>query len=618
MRFHSLRLPLVFDVARLQGDLAKVSPDQWVSHYNSADYEGQWSGAALRSLNGTVGQLYAGVGSEVFQDTQLLGACDYFREVVSALPFPHKAVRLLRLHPGSIIREHSDPALGFEDGEIRIHIPIRTNSGVRFYLDGRRVQLEVGEVWYLDLSRPHRVENQGSSDRVHLVIDGVVNDWVKSLFEGSARTSPPWVLAEQSQFDLFRERVYADRGLQDRLLAAGDQAGFIAATVQAGSECGFPFSEQDVDSAIRAGRRAWILRGAEVGHDDNLSSWAGGVQGVGGVLPIPRGMPSCPTGFEGWMPIRMYWQDSEPRLEWVLLGEERFTDPFFEQTIQRRLRHPFHQAFRRQTDIDALGQWYADSQGLPPRAFIFHMSRCGSTLLSRTLSALDQNVVLSEAPPIDSVLRSYLRDPNITPEQRAKWLRWILSALGQKRNPAEHHLFVKFDAWNIADLPVIRLAFPEVPWIFLYRDPLEVLVSQLNQPSPWTFSGAFNPAELPHDEYCARALAQVCETALLHSERSGGMLVNYSQLPEFAWTEFPDYVGVRLTARDREHMKELATQNAKTPGLPFEPDSVRKQNLATPRMRELAAHWLDAVFLRLEGFRVLNGPEPICETFAPM
>ena len=40
-----------------------------------------------------------------------------------------------------------------------------------------------GEAWYLDLNLRHRVDNHSDTDRIHLVIDCVVNDWVRALFE---------------------------------------------------------------------------------------------------------------------------------------------------------------------------------------------------------------------------------------------------------------------------------------------------------------------------------------------------------------------------------------------------------------------------------------------------
>ena len=38
-----------------------------------------------------------------------------------------------------------------------------------------------GEAWYLDLNRPHRVENEGTVARVHLVLDLLVNDWLEEI-----------------------------------------------------------------------------------------------------------------------------------------------------------------------------------------------------------------------------------------------------------------------------------------------------------------------------------------------------------------------------------------------------------------------------------------------------
>jgi hypothetical protein len=38
-----------------------------------------------------------------------------------------------------------------------------------------------GECWYLRLSEPHRVDNDGHDERVHLVFDARVNDWLRGL-----------------------------------------------------------------------------------------------------------------------------------------------------------------------------------------------------------------------------------------------------------------------------------------------------------------------------------------------------------------------------------------------------------------------------------------------------
>jgi hypothetical protein len=119
-------------------------------------------------------------------DTPLLDACPYFREVIGTFQAPLRNVRLMRLTAGSVIKEHHDVALSFEDGMVRLHIPVVTNDGVDFRLNGARVVLEAGSCWYLRLSDPHSVANRGTEDRVHLVVDAFANDWIGRVFEEAA------------------------------------------------------------------------------------------------------------------------------------------------------------------------------------------------------------------------------------------------------------------------------------------------------------------------------------------------------------------------------------------------------------------------------------------------
>ena len=90
-------------------------------------------------------------------------------------------MRFLRLGPGSRIREHTDLDLGFDDGEVRIHVPISTDPGVEFLHDAERVDMGEGEAWYLDLNLRHAVVNARPAPRVHLVIDCVVDEWLREV-----------------------------------------------------------------------------------------------------------------------------------------------------------------------------------------------------------------------------------------------------------------------------------------------------------------------------------------------------------------------------------------------------------------------------------------------------
>ena len=114
-------------------------------------------------------------------DAPFLDACPYFRDVLSSFRCPVYAARLMRLTPDSVIKEHTDYGLSLEDGDARLHVPVTTNSGVEFRLNGRLVDLQEGDCWYLRLSDPHSVVNRGKEDRVHLVIDVAVNEWLTDL-----------------------------------------------------------------------------------------------------------------------------------------------------------------------------------------------------------------------------------------------------------------------------------------------------------------------------------------------------------------------------------------------------------------------------------------------------
>jgi len=181
-----LRLPLAFDPALLAGDLGIALGREWTDHFHKEDYEGDWDVIALRAPKGAshpILQIAPNPGTKDYEDTALLDTCAYFRGVTAAFACPLKSVRLMRLKPNSVIKEHRDPGLSFEDGEVRIHIPITTNPDVEFRVNRARVEMAPGEAWYLRFADPHSVINRGSGDRVHLVIDATRNAWLEELFE---------------------------------------------------------------------------------------------------------------------------------------------------------------------------------------------------------------------------------------------------------------------------------------------------------------------------------------------------------------------------------------------------------------------------------------------------
>lgn len=175
------RLPLAFDPNRLHAELKHVAHARWTAHYAPSNYEGDWSVIALRGLGDHIEQAYVDpiASAAAYRDTPALRACAYLQQVLSAFHCPIASARLLKLSMGSRVREHVDHDLGVGSGWARLHIPLVTHPLVEFYVQDERVIMGEGECWYIDASLPHRLANRSPIDRVHLVFDCLVNDWLR-------------------------------------------------------------------------------------------------------------------------------------------------------------------------------------------------------------------------------------------------------------------------------------------------------------------------------------------------------------------------------------------------------------------------------------------------------
>ncbi|HUR23844.1 MAG TPA: hypothetical protein VMZ73_08235 [Acidimicrobiales bacterium] len=324
--------------------------------------------------------------------------------------------------------------------------------------------------------------------------------------------------------------------------------------------------------------------------------------------------------YTGWTPIRFDWGGEKATVGWCLTEGISFTDPFFDQTVERCFRDPCRLLFQRESGIEEVGRFVAEHPGLAPAAFVFHMSRCGSTLIAQMLVQAAEHLVLSEPRPIDAVLRTSWARPGATDGDRCSWLRWIVSAMGQPRHARQQRLFVKFDAWSVIDLPIIRRAFPDVPWLFVYRDPLEVLVSQSRRLGAHVIPGVLPPSLLgmtaaevrscPPVEYQARVLARICEAALDHRDDPRATFVEYRQLPGFVVSDLPALCSVRFQDADAERMLDVARLDAKNPAVAFEGDGGRKQEMASPPLRAAAERWLAPVYEQLQQARARHAAGP--------
>ncbi|WP_343748587.1 aspartyl/asparaginyl beta-hydroxylase domain-containing protein [Fluviicola sp.] len=185
-----LKFPVQFDGQKLAHDLSLVLGSEWVPHFNTGGYTGNWNALSLYAKNGDAQHIFVPMADDAsITETPLMKNCAYFREVIQTFQFPILSVRLLKLEAGAEIKPHRDHELGYEDNQFRLHIPVVTNPGVEFILDGEELKMLPGECWYANVNFVHSVANRGKEDRVHLVIDGVRNAWSDEWFFAQAPKS---------------------------------------------------------------------------------------------------------------------------------------------------------------------------------------------------------------------------------------------------------------------------------------------------------------------------------------------------------------------------------------------------------------------------------------------
>lgn len=288
-----------------------------------------------------------------------------------------------------------------------------------------------------------------------------------------------------------------------------------------------------------------------------------------------------------WLPYNVRREVAGTLIDWCHVPDRTLRDPFFDQTIRRRIRDEGAQT--RTTSERALADLQPDD-GSRFGGFIFHGSRCGSTLAAQMLTAVPRFSVISEPLILDSA--SDLRD-----EILGAFLRW--AACGGRM------LFVKFSARAIVDaLPVAA-----APALFLYRDPLEVVVALAGtgeRVPPGVGGlldvGAETAARMRPAEFWSRVVGRQYEAAA----RKGLRFVNYEQLLGDPARCLRDALDLDLSRSELQSMQSATSQNAKAPSKSFADDRDVKRRAATRDVRAAVLRWAREPYERLEALRLVQ------------
>jgi len=321
--------------------------------------------------------------------------------------------------------------------------------------------------------------------------------------------------------------------------------------------------------------------------------------------------PSTPLSeieeLRSWLPVDAVVRHGRPAIEWLNMSGVVLGEPFFHQTVAR-VRKESAAVLPLITDLDELIRLEKVSDSLRPSGFIFHSSRCGSTLVANAVRALRDSLVIAEAPVLDKLISRFFTDTDEAGTRELLYsifLRGAVSALGQRRFGTERHYFIKFAPTSILQFARIRRIWPRVPALFLYRDPIEVMVSNLQNIPEWMTIKS-NPkaaaailgvretdlASLSPEELCARALGRFYSAAAAGMDENT-LLCNYNELSPETLLRLVRFFLVSVSAEEAEAIIQQTGLYSKDPlkQTAFRDDGHSKRSNASIYIKQMAEKW---------------------------
>ena len=184
LQFPFVQLPITFDAAALADEVLAVDEKCWRDRAVGA------TGNSALTLVTTDGDPDSDELAGPMRPTPWLERCPYVMQVLDALGAPWGRSRLMRLSGRSQVAAHVDTNYYWRE-RMRVHIPIITTPAVRFQCGEAEVNMAAGECWIFDTWRRHRVLNESDSERIHLVADTVGGDRLWDLIASGRPLGAP-------------------------------------------------------------------------------------------------------------------------------------------------------------------------------------------------------------------------------------------------------------------------------------------------------------------------------------------------------------------------------------------------------------------------------------------
>jgi len=261
-----------------------------------------------------------------------------------------------------------------------------------------------------------------------------------------------------------------------------------------------------------------------------------------------------------------------------------------------------------------------------PNGFVFHESRCGSTLVANTLAAVnpEKNRVYTESAPLIMALRACeygCRDHEV----HIALIRDVVYMMGRTNDINESRLFFKVQSVGTPLIHLVREAFPSTPWVFVYRDPVQVMMSHLKDQEEVKRGRAVCLRDLKHpsrairnfveeqgesihhisnEEFCAAHMAILCNKAIENNDASEtGLMLDYDDIANKLMDNvLPNHFNIPVGYDERKRIEKVCGTYSKgmRGKVSWVPDNEKKENMATDEVKQASKKFLAPSYARLQ------------------
>jgi hypothetical protein len=182
-----LQLPVLFDAEALAAEIAALGEEGWLPHPSG------YAGNDFLPLISVYGEPSNEAFEGPMRPTPWLARCPYLGQVLAALGATLGRTRLMRLSGQAEVTPHVDVNYYWRE-RMRVHVPVVTQPTVRFMCGASEINMKAGECWLFDTWSLHRVINDATESRIHLVADTVGGEGFWELVSGCrsvTHTRPP-------------------------------------------------------------------------------------------------------------------------------------------------------------------------------------------------------------------------------------------------------------------------------------------------------------------------------------------------------------------------------------------------------------------------------------------